>query len=242
MMTVNDVSKLTGVSIRTLHYYDEIDLLHPSDVTESGYRLYDEMALEKLQQILFFRELQFSLKDIQKILNTPDFDRNKALAQQITLLTLKKERLENLIVYAREIVEKGDNTMDFKAFDTSKIDEYTKQVKEQWGDTKAYKEYEQKTKGQSKESQQKVSEGLMELFVEFGKLMELSPDSTMPQQQVKKLQDYITRHFYNCTKEILSGLGKMYSAGGDFTENINNVGGKGCAQYVTKAIDIYCSK
>lgn len=241
MMTVNDVSKLTGVSVRTLHYYDEIGLLHPSDVTESGYRLYDDIALEKLQQILFFRELQFSLKDIQEILSTPNFDRNKALSQQITLLTLKKERLENLIDYAREII-KGDNTMDFKVFDTSKIDEYTKQAKEQWGDTKAYKEYEQKTKGQSKESQQKVTEGLMELFVEFGKLMELSPESEKTQAQVIKLQDYITKHFYTCTKDILSGLGQMYSAGGEFTENIDKASRKGCAQYVTKAIDIYCGK
>ena len=97
MKTVNEVSRLTGVSVRTLHHYDEIGLLKPSSITEAGYRLYDDTALERLQHILLFRELQFPLKDIKKILDSPDFDRNKALEQQIQLLTMKKEHLENLI-------------------------------------------------------------------------------------------------------------------------------------------------
>lgn len=91
MMTVNNVSKLTGVSIRTLQYYDKIGLLHPAEHTEAGYRLYDDTALERLQQILLFRELEFSLKEIQAILQSPDFDRDKALEQQIELLSLKKK-------------------------------------------------------------------------------------------------------------------------------------------------------
>lgn len=91
MRTVNEVSKLTGVSIRTLHYYDTIGLLKPTDVTESGYRLYDDIALERLQSILLFRELGFPLKEIKVILDSPDFDRSKALEQQITLLEMKRE-------------------------------------------------------------------------------------------------------------------------------------------------------
>lgn len=90
MMTVKEVSNLTGVSIRTLQYYDKIGLLHPAHRTQAGYRLYDDTALERLQQILLFRELEFSLEDIRKILKNPEFDREKALEQQITLLTLKK--------------------------------------------------------------------------------------------------------------------------------------------------------
>ena len=97
MMTVNEVSKLTGVSIRTLQYYDKIGLLHPAKYTEAGYRLYNDAALETLQQILLFRELEFPLKDIKEIISRPDFDRSKALEQQIKLLTLKKEHIENLI-------------------------------------------------------------------------------------------------------------------------------------------------
>ena len=105
-MTVNEVSKLTGVSIRTLQYYDKIGLLRPSDYTEAGYRLYDDAALETLQQILLFRELEFPLKDIKKIISSPDFDRSKALGQQIELLKLKKEHIENLIAQMDDIRRK----------------------------------------------------------------------------------------------------------------------------------------
>ena len=121
MMTVNEVAKLTGVSIRTLHYYDTIGLLHPTAVTEAGYRLYDDTALERLQHIMLFRELEFPLKEIKKILDSDGFDRKKALEQQIELLTLKKEHLENLIVYATEIKSEGAKSMDFSVFDTKKI-------------------------------------------------------------------------------------------------------------------------
>ncbi len=123
MMTVNEVSKLTGVSIRTLQYYDKIGLLHPAKYTEAGYRLYDEAALETLQQILLFRELEFPLKDIKEIISSPDFDRSKALEQQIELLTLKKEHIENLIDLAKGIKLLGVRKMNFDAFDTSKINE-----------------------------------------------------------------------------------------------------------------------
>ena len=135
MMTVNEVSKLTGVSIRTLQYYDTIGLLKPIEYTETGYRLYDDISLERLQQILMFKELEFPLKEIKKIIDAPNFDRNKALEQQIELLTMKKEHLENLISFARGIKGIGVKYMDFKVFDTRKIDEYFKRAKEQWGQT-----------------------------------------------------------------------------------------------------------
>ena len=103
MRTVHEVSRLTGVSVRALHHYDRIGLLHPAKVTEAGYRLYDDAALERLQYILLFKELQFSLKEIKGILDSPDFDRGRALEQQITLLEMRKEHLENLIDFARGI-------------------------------------------------------------------------------------------------------------------------------------------
>ena len=102
MMTVNEVSKLTGVSIRTLQYYDTIGLLKPIEYTESGYRLYDDTSLERLQQILLFKELEFPLKEIKKIIDAPNFDRNKALEQQIELLTIEKKCiLKILFSFAR---------------------------------------------------------------------------------------------------------------------------------------------
>lgn len=242
MKTVHEISKLTGVSIRTLHYYDEIGLLSPSQITDAGYRLYDEASLEKLQHILLFRELKFSLKEIKDIVNSSDFDRNKALDQQIELLTLKREHLDNLITFARGIKMLGVNNMDFSAFDTKKLDEYSKQAKDNWGKTAAYKEYEQKTKGMTKEEKNTNGKALMTFFIEFGQMLDLSPESDIVQTQVKRLQDFITEHFYTCTKEILAGLGKMYNCGGEMTDNINKAGGTGTAEFAAKAIEIYCNK
>lgn len=242
MMTVNEVSKLTGVSIRTLQYYDKIGLLPPAKYTESGYRLYDDRALEKLQQILLFRELEFPLKDIKVIMDNPNFDRSKALEQQITLLTLKKEHLENLIDLARGIKAIGVNKMDFTAFDTSKLDEYAAQAKASWGNTPEYLEFEEKSKNRTDQDDKVISTQMMAIFTEFGTMLEFNTSSEKVQAQVKKLQDFITENFYKCSNEILYSLGSMYAGGGEFTENIDQAGGKGTAEFVFKAIKNYCKK
>ena len=239
MMTVNEVSKLAGVSIRTLQYYDSIGLLKPAEYTESGYRLYDDAAMERLQQILLFRELKFPLKDIKEILTRPDFDKKKALEQQIALLTMKKEHLENLIDFARGIQNGGNNIMDFTAFDTSKLEEYTRKAKEQWGDSKAFAEYEQKSSSRSTDDEKKLWSDFMKLFEKCGKLKDSDPKSTEAQAMVKDIQDYISKNFYECTNEILAGLGKMYAAEGEFKTNIDKAGGNGTAEFVSRAIAEY---
>ena len=239
MMTANEVSKLTGVSIRTLQYYDKIGLLHPAKYTEAGYRLYDDAALETLQQILLFRELEFPLKDIKEIISSPDFDRSKALEQQIELLTLKKEHIENLIDLAKGIKLLGVRKMNFDAFDTSKIDEYAAQAKASWGKTSAYKEFEEKSQRPDKGRGSESLSGHDRHFRRIRTDPNTDPASGEAQALVKKLQDYITEHMYTCTKEILSGLGKMYAGGGDFTTNIDRFGGKGTAVFVSQAIEIY---
>ncbi|MBP5580982.1 MAG: MerR family transcriptional regulator [Ruminococcus sp.] len=240
MMTVKQFSELTGVSIRTLRYYDEIGLLSPASHTEGGYRLYDDTALERLQQILLFRELEFPLKDIVRIVSSPDFDRKKALEQQIELLELKRKRLDDLIGFARGIKLLGVRAVDFSAFDTSKIDEYTKRAKEKWGNTQAYEEFSQKKRTEDENAE--VMERFMALFAEFGELKSGSPESDEAQAMVKKLQGFITEHFYICTDEILSGLGKMYAADGEFRENIDRAGGNGTADFAAAVIEVYCSK
>lgn len=237
MMTVHEVSKITGVSIRALHHYDNIGLLPATDLTEAGYRLYDDAALERLQIILLFRELEFPLKDIKKIIDSPDFDREKALEQQIQLLELRREHLQNLIELARGIKTIGVKNMSFDAFDTKKIDEYAEQAKASWGQTGAYKEYEKKSEGRTKETQQKLNVEMMDIFREFGEIRNQAPDSEAAVSLAKKLQDHITANYYTCTDEILSSLGAMYAAGGDFTENIDKVGGKGTAEFAQKAIE-----
>lgn len=242
MMTVNEVSKLAGVSIRTLQYYDKIGLLKPARYTESGYRLYDDTGLERLQQILLFRELEFPLKEIKEIITGSNFDKVKALDQQIELLTLKKEHLENLIDFARKLKTKGADIMDFSAYDTSKIDEYAKKAKEEWGDTPQYKEYEKKSASRSKEDEANMMKGLLNVFAEFGKIKDTDPSSAEAKALARKLQDYITEHFYNCTNDILLGLGQVYVSNREFTENIDKAGGKGTADFACRAIKAYCGK
>ena len=129
--------------------------------------------------------------------------------------------------------------MDFKVFDTRKIDEYSKRAKEQWGQTAEYKEYEEKTKDWTKDDEAAVANEFMQLFVEFGQMKEKNPADESVQAQVKKLQDYITEHFYTCSTKILNGLGRMYAGGGELTENIDAVSGNGTAEFAGKAIDIF---
>lgn len=242
MKTVHEVSAQTGVSIRTLQYYDQIGLLSPSMRTEAGYRLYDETALERLQQILLFRELEFPLDEIRRILSAPDFDRAQALTQQIELLTLKKERLERIIALAREIQQKGEQIMNFEAFDSEQIEEYAARAKAQWGDTAAYAEYEKKAAHRSSADQRQIAAGLMDIFAGFGKLRTGAADSPEASALVQKLQAYITAHYYHCTNEILVSLGKMYAADGEFRHNIDKAGGEGTAEFASRAIAAYCGQ
>lgn len=239
MMKISEVSKLTGVSVRALQHYDKIGLLHPTKYTESGYRLYDDTALEILQQILLFRELEFPLKEIKKILNNPDFDQQKALEQQITLLTLKKERLEKLISFAREIQTIGGKIMNFSVFDDQKLNEYMKEAKSQWGESAEFKEFQEKNKKRTMYENQTLEKEFMSLFVDFGKLKGAEVFSKDVQAQVKKLQEYITEHFFTCSLEILASLGEMYMSDERMTRNIDKAGGEGTAQFVSEAIKVY---
>ncbi len=122
MRTVKEVSELTGISVRTLHYYDEIGLFEPTVVTEAGYRLYDDKALERLQQILFFREFDMPLKEIKSIMENPNLDKNQLLRSQKQVLILKKERLERLIAGIDDIL-KGENRMDFEIFSKADVEQ-----------------------------------------------------------------------------------------------------------------------
>ena len=241
MKTVKEVSQLTGVSVRTLHHYDAIGLLKPAQVTEAGYRLYDDRALERLHTILLFRELRFTLKQIIQILDAPGFDPITAVDDQIRLLELQRDHLENLISHARQIKETGVIRMNFKPFDASEMDRYTEQAKAKWGKTDAYREYEQKTAGKSKKDLQDSGNDLMEIFARMGLIRSTDPAGAQAQALVAELQEFITAHYYTCTKQILRGLGQMYIAGDSMTENIDKTGGEGTAQFAHEAIEIYCN-
>lgn len=243
-MHIKEFAKLTGVSVRTLHYYDEIGLLKPCAVDEqNGYRFYDENSLLRMQEILFYRELDFPLKEIIAILSSPEYDKQTALKEQKRLLTLKKERLERLIA-ALDSAMKGEK-ITMTAFDNSEFEAqrelYAKEAKEKWGDTAAYRESAEKTKGYTKEKQNEVNEGMDSILAEFlqCKKSGSAPDSKEAQELVKKWQDFLTENYYNCTKEILAGLGEMYVADERFKANIDRHG-DGTAEFIQEAIRAYC--
>lgn len=243
-MKINEVAKLTGVTVRTLHYYDEIVLLPPSEITDTGYRLYDEAALETLQQILFFRELDFSLSEIKGIMANPAFDKVEVLSRHKKLLIKKRERLNGLIELVNKII-KGEKTLSFKEFDMTEIEKYKKEyaaeVKERWGETEAYSEAESKTQSYGKEQWQKINKEGADILKAFADNRDKAPDSVEIQALVKQWQDFITSRFYNCTNEILSCLGVMYVGDERFKENIDK-NGTGTAEFISKAIEIYCTK
>lgn len=238
MMTIHEVSRLAGVSVRTLHHYDAIGLLPPTKLTEAGYRLYDDTALARLQSILLFRELEFPLRNIKRILDDPGFDQSAALADQIKLLELRREQLGKLIALARETLKTGVAPMKFDAFDKTELEQYAAEVREKWGGTAAYREYQQR----EKDGVTGDPTDLMAQFAVLGKLKHLDPAAPEVQTAIRGLQQFITEHFYTCTPtpEILAGLGKMYVADDRFRQNINKAGGEGTAEFVAQAIHAYC--
>lgn len=240
MKTVHEVSRLAGVSVRTLHHYDAIGLLKPAQLTEAGYRLYDDAALRKLQSILLLRQLRFPLAGIKALLDSPNFDAREALRDQIGLLTLQREQLDNLIGLARNLLEFEGDFMDFSAFDTTKYDAYAAEARARWGDTDAYRASLEKTAARSEDENAAAADALMAVFADFGKLKTLDPAAGEAQAQVAALQRCITAYYYPCTKEILAGLGQMYIEDERFRANIDHAGGEGTAQFAAAAIAEYC--
>lgn len=240
MMTVKEVSELTGVSVRALHHYDAIGLLPPSRVTQAGYRLYDDAALERLQLILFFKALQFPLKEIAAILDAPDFDRNRALEQQIELLKLQRQHIDSLLGFAQGTLMIGVKHMDLSNFDSTQLDDYCAQARAMWGKTPEYQEFEAKAAGRTKAQEDALDQAIMDIFRRFGTLRDQEPGCNEAQALVRELQDFITAHFYTCTPKVLLGLGRMYAGGGAFTENIDRAGGPGTGAFAEQAIQIFC--
>ena len=242
MMTVAQVSKRAGVSVRTLHHYDQIGLLKPTEVTEAGYRLYDDTALDKLYMILVYRELGLPLNEIGSILDAPDYDRNRVLEHQIKLMRRRVEKLQNRISFARGMLMLGGKNMDFEGFDPKKMDEYSQQAKVLYGKTDAYKEFQQKQKSRTKEQEKDLGAQVMDFFARLGKMRPCPPDSEEAQNWAKELQAFFTEHYYTCTPEILKSLAESYAGGGSMTENIDKIGGEGTGAFAKQVIDIYLSR
>lgn len=239
MHTVNDVAKRTGVSIRALHHYDAIGLLKPTQVTESGYRLYDDAAVEKLYMILVFRELGLSLKEIGGILHAPDYDRNRVLEKQIKLMQERIGKLQDRIALAKGMLLLGVKYMSFEGFDPKKMDEYSQQAKMLYGKTDAYQEFEKKSKGRTAQQEKDLGGQVMDFFVRLGKLRPCDPGCEAAQAWAKELQAFFTENFYTCTPQILKGLAESYAGGGCMTENIDKAGGTGTGAFAKEVIDLF---
>lgn len=206
MRTISQIAKLTGVSIRTLQYYDEIGLLKPSEVTSSGYRLYDDAALERLQQILFFKEMDFRLREIKEFVEEPGFDKIEAYKKQKKLLCLKRSRLDRLIELLEKL-EKGEPCMSFKEFDLSEYigaleqfkKEKTDEVIKYWGSVDKFNEFIQKVKEDQETllpiaikqfgSVEKYTEAMKYNLEHFQELMEQIEDIGEQKEDIMKRND-----------------------------------------------------
>lgn len=243
MKTVKQVSKLTGISVRALHHYDAIGLLPPAKVTEAGYRLYDDATLKRLETIMLFRELEMPLSQIKALLDAPSFNEKAALMDQRELLKLKAQRLNRLIEHIEKQL-RGGETMDFSVFDRGEMEKYAEEAKKRWGGTDAYREFEQKHGTRTAAESSDAAEGLMRIFDSFGELLRQG-ESESGEKAISaagELQRYITANFYNCTDEILSGLGEMYVSDERFRANIDGRCGEGTAQFASAAISAYLKK
>ena len=242
MKTVTEIAKQTGISVRTLHHYDAIGLLKPTRVTEAGYRMYDEQALERLYLILLFREIGFPLKEIKGILDAPDYDRNRVLEQQIELLKKKQKRLGLLIDLTRGVQMLGIKYLNMEGFDMEKMEAYYDQAQLLYSKSEPWKQWQEKVKNRTPEKTDNINSQVMDLFVRLGAMKAEAPDSEAVQGWVKELQEFFTENFYDCTEQILMGLSELYAGGGSMTENIDAAGGKGTGEFAREAIRIYCGE
>lgn len=241
LKTVNEIAKLTGTTVRTLHYYDEINLLKPSDSSQAGYRLYSNEDVETLHQIMFLKEIGFELKQIKDIIKNPKFDKREALKNHKEILILKKKRIEKLIKLVDSELE-GNSNLSFSEFDESSIiakqKEYHAEVVQRWKNTQAYKEFEEKQSKRNNEFPD-INKKAREIFGEIAKCMESPPSCKKVQELISLWQNYITENYYNCTNEMLQCLALLYVEDERFKTYINSIGDD-LAQYINEAINFYC--
>ena len=247
MYKINEVSKLTGVSIRMLHHYDKIRLLEPSKRTDSNYRMYNDDDIARLYQILLFKELEFPLQEIKQILDDKDFNREEVLKAQRNLIFEKKQRLERILESIDDTIENlGGEIMsknNFKAFgyeDVKKHQEkYKEETEKRYGKSDAYRESQGKTSKYSKNDWENIMQEAGAIYEELYKLMDKDPSDEKVQELIQKWRNHITTNFYNCTIEIFRGLALMYVGDERFTKNIDKYG-EGLAKFMSDAMNIYC--
>ncbi len=237
---------MSGLSVRTLHHYDAIDLLKPSYIKSNGYRIYEEKELLKLQQILFFRELEFPLNKIKTILLSKTFNQGSALLDQKKLLILKKRKLQKLLKTIDLTIAElkgGENYMTnddkFSAFNDPTYQKYKDEVEEKWGKTDAYKESIIRVGKMTKGELENVKKEAGDITFKIADLMNkgFAPDSNEVQVQIDRFYKHLS-NFYDPSYEMFRGLGKMYIEDIRFTETYEKVA-KGLAAFKSEAMVFY---
>ncbi len=245
-MNAKQVAELSGLSVRALHHYDEIGLLRPRRNAQNGYREYLEEDLDKLQQILFFRQCGFSLERIKKLLSNPRFDRARAFELQKKHLMLEKERIEAMLSTLERTLKtlKGEDSMSqeekFKGFDFS-FNPYEEEAKQLWGDETVEKsnDFIASKSDRERKDMEKI---LDELFRELAEIRDEDPDSHLAQEAIDKMYRVFNEsfgHYY--TLESFAALGNMYVMDDRFKANIDKYG-EGLAEFLSKAMQEYSDR
>lgn len=241
-LTVSEMAQLCSVSVRTLHHYDHLGLLHPGEVAESGYRYYGENEICRLRQILYYRELDFSLQQIRELLSAPNYDAAEAMRDQRVLLEQKRRRLDRIIALLDEDL-RGGLSMNFGGFDAVELEQsrkaYVTEAKQRWGNTQAWQESEEREKGRTCADRERMNEGMNGIFRRAASLRLSDPAAPEAQALVRDWQGFISKNCYSCTDEILAGLGAMYTQDERFRENLDRFG-EGTAAFLSAAIREYC--
>lgn len=240
-MKVKEVAELVGISVRTLHHYDDIGLLEPEETTEAGYRMYSEHDLEKLQQILFFRELGFPLKKIKQIMSSPSFNRQEALMLHHSMLMEKRSQLDRVIRTVEKTIAhaKGEIMMTskekFEGFDFSR-NPYEQEARERWGD-KAVDDSKAKL---GKMDEATIKDEMNAIYTKLAALRHDSAQSDAAQAAIKEWYDFLNK-LGSYSLDAFKGLGQMYVADERFTKNIDQFG-EGLAQFMCDAMAAYSDK
>lgn len=238
--TVKAVSNIAGVSVRTLHHYDEIGLLKPSGHTAAGYRLYGEKDLEKLQQVLFFKELGFDLKEIKRVLADPAFDRGRALAEHRALLLERQERVRRLIASVDRTLKanKRGTTMNATMFDGFDAAQYEEEARQRWGGGQEFEESVRRTKAYTKQDWADIQKEGGEIVQNLAALMGRDPADPEVQKWVARHHKQINDRFYPCRAEVYRGLADAYVNEPRFTAFYDKVK-PGLAQFLSDGMKVY---
>jgi DNA-binding transcriptional MerR regulator len=243
--TIKEIADLASVTTRTLRYYDEIGLLSPAGTGDNGYRFYDQESLLRLQQILFFRELDVPLKEIQFLMSRPDFSILQALEKHRSSLRVRADRLNRLIDTVDKTIEtiEGEWTMTakdyFEGFDETR---YEEEVKERWGDTPQYTESQKKWASYSKEEREAIKAEVGRISMRMvGEDPNLAPDDPGVQAAIGEYHAYINRYFYTCDVGFMRGLADMWVEDPRFAVNYERIR-EGGAAFVREAVHIYCDR